>query len=565
MWKKLFEKYKLKSFMCVFFLIVESFADIFQPALMAIMINEGVQNKDLDVVVKYGVWMILIAVIGAFGAVLRNILSSQVSYNFGADLRGIVYRKIVHLKKSQHDHYSDGTLMSLVTSDVTKIQDFVQGILRIFLKAPLIGIGSIVMTLIINPGFIKLYAVVIPVVIGLIFFNIKYGYPMFLRIQTALDQLNNRIQGLLAGIRVVKAFNQFDNESNKFDEDAKTLRTISQKTHETLALFPSLITLTINLAIVYILWQSSFWISEGSMAVGDMMAFVNYQFQVLFALIILARVFARFVSAKASFVRVEDLMLHEDVDLTLSQEIDLSRGIEFKDVSFNYSDGTQALDGISITIEPNTVVGIIGPTGGGKSTLTDLLLKHYEPTSGAIRIGEQDLSMLDTKTWRDSISIVPQKNTLFTGSIRENIKYGHPMATDSEILQSVEDANIHHFVEEHGIEGLIGRDGVNVSGGQKQRLSIARALVKKPKLLILDDSTSAVDVITENKIKTNLKKENLTVVLIAQRISSIMDADKILVMEDGKLIAKGNHHELLKTSLLYKEIFESQLGSEVLL
>ncbi|MCK8060014.1 MULTISPECIES: ABC transporter ATP-binding protein [unclassified Fusibacter] len=568
-YKTYIKKYGIKGFFAILFLSIEAFCDVLQPTLLAVVINEGVRYQDLDKVLKYGAVMIGVALFGAINATMRNIIASHVSYHFGAELRVDLFSRLLKLSQKNIDSYDEGSLITRISNDVVQVQHFVQGVMRIFLKAPLIGIGSIVMSIRLYPAFGYVYAVLLPLIVMAIVMNMNYGYPMFSKIQSALDALNHRIQSLLAGIRVVKAFNRFGYEFEQFEKDNVRLTDLSATTYRTIAVFPPMMTLFVNLAMVFVLWRGAYWVQIGVLGLGDIMAVIHYLMQFLFALMVLARVFVMFVRAKASSERIVELLLDKpDIDNRKSGvELDIKGAIAFEKVSYSYGKGALALDDISFRIEPGEKVGIIGSTGSGKTTLVNLILRHYDTLSGTISIDGQPIKDHQLMHLRKFIGVVPQKNNLFTGTIMDNIRWGNQMAGEDEIRLYAQIACADGFIEgmPGGYDAKIGRGGVNVSGGQKQRLAIARALVKKPKILILDDSTSAIDVITENKLKAQLKTtfEKMTTIIVAQRISSVMDLDKIIVLNDGKLESMGTHEELMGRSTIYTEIYASQLGSEV--
>jgi ATP-binding cassette subfamily B protein len=415
-------------------------------------------------------------------------------------------------------------------------------------------------------------AVVVPIVALLIIFNLRLGFPRFSRVQKALDRVNSVMREYLSGVRVVKAFNRFGIEVGKFKAVNDDYKQQSIAANRLMATFSPLIMLTVNLGIVAVLWIGGNGVDTGDIQVGHIIAFINYMTQILFSLMMISMVFNMFVRAKASAGRINEVFLQEDHP-TWNERQDESfteKGrIEFEDVSFSYEGGVgdPVLKNINLTILPGETVGIIGSTGSGKSTLVGLIPRFYDIVSGTIKVDGVDSKLVDPKILREKIAMVPQKNILFTGSVAENIRWGKEDATVAEVVAAATKAGAHDFIESspEGYQTRIGQGGVNFSGGQKQRLSIARALVKKPEILILDDSTSAVDVATEAKIKEALKKyaKGLTCLLIAQRITSIIDADKIVVLDHGELVGVGTHQDLLKDCRVYQEIYQSQVGKEV--
>ena len=551
------------------FVALEAMCDLLQPTIMASIIDIGVANRDLDYVLQQGGIMLLVTAAGALAATARNIISSTVSQQVGTELRSQVYEKIQTLPFTMIDKFDRAALITRLTNDVTQIQSLVNGMMRISLKAPILCIGGLIMAVSLNPRLSVVLAGVVPVVGLLIAINMKIGYPMFLAVQSALDQMNRTVRETVSGVRVVRAFNRFSYEQTKFAAVNTYFRERSETALRRMAVFGPSIALTMNLGVVAVLWLGGRGVKSGEMQVGHIIAFINYMTQILFALVIIALVFNVFVRARVSARRIEEV-LNVQADGTeepAAAPTSLSfRGrIDFEQVSFAY-DGTLALDNISLTCLPGETVGIIGPTGAGKSTLVQLIPRLYEPAAGTVKLDGLDIRRLNPRLLRDRIAFVPQKALLFSGTILDNIRWGKEGATPAEIETAARMAQAHDFVMDfpEGYETRIGQGGVNLSGGQKQRLAIARALVRKPAILILDDATSAVDVATEARLRQALAvyAAGLTCFIIAQRISSIMTADKIAVLEEGKLVGLGRHEELLANCAVYREICQSQLGVE---
>jgi len=406
----------------------------------------------------------------------------------------------------------------------------------------------------------------------LIVMNMKLGFPLFLKVQKSLDRVNGVMREYLSGVRVVKAFNRFDYEVTKFNAANEEFQAKSISAIRLMSVFSPAIMLTVNFGIIAVLWLGGNGVESGNIQVGHVIAFINYMTQILFSLMTISMVFNMFVRARASAGRIGEVFAEEN-EVTWKEgaagDSNIKGRIDFENVSFSYkgTSGEPVLKNINLTCLPGETVGIIGSTGSGKSSLVGLIPRFYEPTSGSIKVDGEDIRNIDPKKLREKIAIVPQKTTLFTGTVVENIRWGKEDATMEEIKDSSTMAGADDFISAspEGYDTRIGQGGVNFSGGQKQRISIARALVKKPEILILDDSTSAVDVATEARIKESLKKyaKGLTCLLIAQRISSIMDADKIIVLDNGEVSGIGKHEELMKTCRVYQEIFHSQVGKEV--
>lgn len=567
---KYIKKYWKPFLVAICCLTIESMCDLMQPTIMSKIIDIGVHNKEMDYVLKMGAIMLCMTGLGAISAVIRNILSSNVSQRFGCDLRCELFEKIHELSISKIDKYNGASLVIRLTNDVTQVQNFVLGLMRVFVKAPLICIGSIIMATKINPQMSLIFLVVIPIVGILITVNMKIGYPFFIKIQDSLDKLNSIAREYLSGVRVVKAFNRFEYEKNRFEYCNEELTSISEKTMGVMALFSPGITFIVNIGIVAIIWIGGFKVNSGNMKVGQVIAFVNYMTQILFALMMISFVFNTFIKAKASAHRISQV-LGENIneECYYQHEDDSIKGkIDFINVSFSYSDDIEAnvLKDISFSCNTGETVGFIGATGSGKSTVVTLIEGFYTVNRGSIKINNIDIKNMDIKKLRDKISIVPQKVVLFSGSVIDNIKFGKEDASFEEIIEATKVSKAHGFIEAlpDGYNTILGQGGVNLSGGQKQRISIARALIRKPEILILDDCTSAVDVVTEIEIREGIKSysKNLTTIIIAQRITSVMDAHKIIVLDNGVVVGHGTHQELILECEVYKDIFISQIGKE---
>ena len=572
---KYIKKYWKSFSIAVLFLTFEAISDLMQPTIMAKIIDKGVVNRDIHYVLKMGGVMLLITALGAISASARSVIASIVSQNFGTELRSDLFKKVQTLSFTNLDRFNRASLITRLTNDVTQVQVFVNGLMRIFVKSPLLAIGGLVMATRLNLHLSIVLAVVVPIVALLIVLNLRLGFPLFSKVQQALDRVNSVMREYLSGVRVVKAFNRFDVEIGKFAKANDQFKDQSITAGRLMATFSPAIMLTVNLGIVAVLWMGGLGVESGNIQVGHIIAFTNYMTQILFSLMVISMVFNMFVRAKASAGRINEVFLQENGTIVETQAASPHHGqetgrIDFEDVTFSYegTSGEPILKNIDLTILPGETVGIIGSTGSGKSTLVGLIPRFYDVTSGTIKVDGQDISKLKPQLLRDQIAIVPQKNILFTGTVADNIRWGKDDATDVEVRTAAMIAGADDFIaaSPEGYETKIGQGGVNFSGGQKQRISIARALVKRPNILILDDSTSAVDVATEAKIKTALKKyaKGLTCILIAQRITSIIDADKIVVLDHGELVGVGTHRELLSDCRVYQEIYQSQMGKEAL-
>lgn len=554
-------------------LMVEALCDLMQPTIMSKIVDVGVAGKDMNYVLRMGGVMLLITALGAAGAVSRNILATNVSQRFGRDLRSDLFRKVQTFSFDNIDKFEGASLVTRLTNDVTQVQNFANGLMRIFVKAPLVGIGSIIMAVRLNPQMSLILVAVIPVIVILISCSMRIGYPFFSRVQKALDRVNSVMREYLSGVRVVKAFNRFNYETERFGRVNEELVSISVKAMRVMATFTPGISLTVNLGIVCILWLGGIRVNSGKMHVGQIIAFINYMTQILFSLMMISNIFMTFVRAKASAERLGEVFGQENNMHVLVKPKQFSEEegrVDFDEVCFSYADtsGEPVLKNISFTCMPGETVGIIGSTGSGKSSLISLIPRFYDTTSGTVKVDGVDVKQLDPKKLREKIAVVPQKIMLFTGTVLDNIKWGKDNATIKDVEVAATVAEAHSFITSfpEGYETQLGQGGVNLSGGQKQRISIARALVRKPEILILDDSTSAVDVTTESKIREALRtySKGLTCLIIAQRITSVMGADKIIVLDNGEMAGIGTHDELMQSCEIYQDIFRSQIGKEML-
>jgi len=570
--KKYVKKYWKIFLLAVLFLTGEALCDLLQPTIMASIIDVGVKNKDINYVLVRGGTMILIAFLGAIAASTRNIIASNVAQRFGAELRLDLFKKVNTLSFDNMNKFEGATLVTRLTNDITQVQGFFMGMMRIFAKAPILCIGSVIMAVSLNPRMSLILIAVIPVVGFIISMNMKIGYPFFIKVQKALDTVNSVMREYLSGVRVVKAFNRFDYEVDRFHIKNEELSSASIKANRVTAVFSPAISLTVNLGIIAVLWFGGIGVNNGSMRVGQTIAFINYMTQILFSLNIISNVFSSFIRAKASAERIGEVFVVENSmtvpERTISPDTKSGK-VDFEGVSFAYqgSSGELALKDISFTCASGETVGIIGPTGSGKSTLSSLIPRFYDVSSGVVKVDDVNVKDIDPKELRERIAVVPQKTVLFTGTISSNILWGKENASAEEIEMASKMAQAHEFISKtpEGYSTRLGQGGVNLSGGQKQRMAIARALIKKPEILILDDCTSAVDVATEARIKESLKKysRGLTTIIIAQRITSVIDADKIIVLDQGEIVGMGTHDELVKNCQIYREIFSSQIGQEV--
>ncbi len=568
-YKKYIKKYGFLFTIAIVFLMIEAICDLLLPTILASIIDEGVADNDLQYVLNMGGVMLAVTGVGALGAIIRNIISSNLSQKLGAELRSDLYRKIQSLRLEEMNQFEASSLVTRLTNDVNQVQMFVNGLMRIMVKAPLVCLGSIFMAVRLNASISWVLLIIIPIVALIIILNVKISLPFFMRVQQATDRLNGVVREFLSGIRVIRAFNRGRFEQSRFDEKNEHLSGTSMTAMRIMSIFSPGISLTVNFGIVLVLLAGGWNINDGQMQVGEVVAYVNYMTQILISLMMITMIFNMFVRARVSAGRIGEVLGASKVSDAKAEEGSIqSDGVVFDHVHFSYH-GTEdyVLKDVSLSVNPGETVGIIGSTGAGKSSLVNLLLRLYEPSQGAIYINGENIRAMDVKQLRAQIAYVPQKSALFTGTIKDNILWGKADARMDEIRHAAAIAQADTFITRlpEGYDTHLGQGGVNLSGGQKQRVSIARALLKDAPILILDDSTSALDAVTEQRLKEALSKDGKgkIIFLIAQRVTSIMDADHIIVMENGKVAGAGKHEELAKDNSVYKEIILSQLGTEM--
>ncbi|MCM3082041.1 ABC transporter ATP-binding protein [Brevibacillus invocatus] len=552
-------------------MLLEVAMDLMQPILMANIIDEGVMKGDLAHIQQTGLLMLGVALVGLVGGVGCSIYSSIASQRFGEDLRHDVFRRVQTFSFRNLDELNTGSLITRLTNDIVQLQTMVQMLLRIFVRSPFLAIGSMIMAVMISPKLAIILAIAVPLLFVVMFLIIRNVLPLFSNVQKKMDKLNTVLQENLAGIRVSKAFVRADYENERFSRANADYTQGAIKAQRLVAINMPILTMILNVCIVAVLWLGGKDAIDGSFEVGSLVAFINYVTQVLFSVSSVAMLLVRVSSAKVSADRIQEV-LHTESEIQSPanpvRAVHHQGEVVFENVTFAYgSDAKGAvLRDVSFSVKPGQNVAIIGATGSGKSSLVGLIPRLYDTTSGRILIDGSDVREYELQSLREKIGIVLQETILFTGSIRDNIRYGKPDASDEEVMAAAQAAQAHDFIMAmpDGYDTQLGQRGINLSGGQKQRISIARALILQPSILILDDSTSAIDMGTESRIQGALARlmHGRTSILIAQRISSVMDADKILVLEDGRVVGEGTHHELLASCELYQDIYRSQLGWE---
>jgi len=551
------------------FMLIEVIMDLLQPLFMQKIVDIGIANKDMAYVLESLLFMLGIALIGYIGGVGCSFFSAKAAINAGTDIREALFSHVQALSFGNIDKLKTGNLITRLTSDVVLVQRSMMMMMRIMVRAPLQIIGSFIMTYIISPKLFLVLLFIVPLLILAMFLVLRKGYPLYSIVQQRLDHVNTVMQENLSGIRVVKAFVREDFEKKRFAEANNEFMGTTVKVSRTMAIMSPVAMILVNIGVVAVLWFGNIEVSSGNIQVGKVMAFIYYLLQLLNSLMMVANLMMMFSRAQASAERINEILSTvpdiED-DKQAIEVPELKGDLEFEHVSFSYGDHAiePVLTDISFKAEKGQKIGIIGSTGSGKSTLVNLIPRLYEVTEGKITIDGIDINKIKRKSLRTHIGMVLQQSLLFSGTISDNIKYGKSDADISEVEAAVESAGAKEFIDsfKNGYDTVLGQKGVNLSGGQKQRLSIARGLIRKPYILILDDSTSAVDVNTEVNIQDELKimsKESI-IIMVAQRISSILDADRILVLEDGRIVGNGNHNTLISNNTAYQEIYESQLG-----
>ena len=549
-------------------MFIEVIMDLNQPKLMADIIDIGVANGDIQYVLNIGFKMIIVAFIGILGGILCGIFTSIAAMTMGKNLRQGLFNKIQSLSFLEIDKFKTSSLITRLTNDVTQVQNMVMMALRGMVRSPLICLGGVIMAFSISSKLSIIFLVIIPLIIVSVVVITSKSIPFFTDMQKKIDNVNLVMRENLLGIRVVKAFAIEGKIREKFKNSNEELMEISIEAQSVTVLLWPLVTLIMNLSVVAVLWFGGNLVNTGSLEIGKIMAFINYLVQIMGSLNMMVMIIINFSRAKVSATRINEVL---DVEPSIVNKDDSKEinnfDIEFKDVYFKYNkDSDYVLSGISFKAKEGEKIGIIGATGSGKSSLVSLIPRLYDTTMGSITIGNEDVRNLKIDELREIIGVVLQDTILFSGTIADNLRFGKKDATKEMMHSATKDAQAFEFINsaKEGYDRIVEQRGKNLSGGQKQRVSIARTLIKEPKILILDDSSSALDMATEAKLQKAIKRrmQNSTVFLIAQRISAVMDCDKIIVLDDGEISAIGTHRELLKTSEIYRSIAISQFGEE---
>ena len=550
-------------------MVTEVLGEILLPKFMSMIINHGVAQKDGGYILKMGLVMAITSFLMAAGGILGAYFAAKASISFTSDLRRDLFARVQQFSFKNIDTFSTGSLVTRLTNDIQQVQNLIMMGLRMMLRAPGMFLGALVMAFWMNAELAAVILVVIPLLTAAIVWILRTAYPRFTAMQKALDTLNSGIQEVLTNVRVVKSFVREDYEEKRFADTNRELKEAGLRALKIVIATMPVMMFAMNVTTLAVVWFGGNLIIGGRMAVGDLTAFTTYIVQILMSLMMLSMVFLQSSRAMASIRRIDEV-LDEPIDLSdenasqKDRKVEKGR-VEFKDVSFSYREGGEpVLSHISLTAEPGETIDILGATGSGKTSLVQLIPRLYDVTEGSVRVDGIDVREYSLKNLRDGVGMVLQKNVLFSGTIEENLRWGDETATEEEVRRAAVYAQADSFVNSfaEGYKTEMGQGGVNVSGGQKQRLCIARALLKKPKILILDDSTSAVDTATEAAIRTAFREDlkDTTKFIIAQRLSSLEYADRILVLEDGRIIGEGTQEKLLASCEAYREIYETQYG-----
>ena len=558
--------YRRDLFLGGLLVLVETAFELVIPVLMADLIDVGVENRDLHYIVVKGIQMGVCALLALITGLLYARFAARAAYGWGARIREAQYEKVQDYAFSNLDRFESSSLVTRMTTDVTVLQNAINGGLRPLVRSPVMLVMGLWLSFWMNARLALIFVVTAPILALILFFVVRKVAPMYSRLQKAMDKLNNVVQEGLTAIRAVKAFVRGEYEEEKFQTVNEELMATSQRTFHFAVLNLPAFQFTMYTAIVLILWFGGGMILDGGLQVGELTGFLSYVLQVMNSFMMISNVFLLLTRSLASAHRIAEVLEEKPVLTSPDQPVEEvpDGSVDFEGISFKYHAEAKeyALSGVDLHIRAGQTVGILGGTGSAKTTLVQLIPRLYDATEGTVRVGGHDVKEYDLTALRDAVGIVLQKNVLFSGTVRENLQWGDPSADDERLWEACRAACADEFLERmpDGLDTDLGQGGVNVSGGQKQRLCIARALLKRPKILIFDDSTSAVDTATEGKIRSALAKlTGVTKIIIAQRITSVMHTDLIVILEDGKIHAAGTHEELLHHDPIYQEIYASQM------
>jgi ATP-binding cassette subfamily B protein len=564
------KKYKIQVFIIIVFTFLKVIAELMLPTMMASIVNVGIRNNDTGYILKLSVFMLAISFAGMGADMYKSYLASWTSMSFVRDLRKKLFTKVQSMSPGEFDTTGTSSLITRTTNDITQIQNLSIMGLRMMIRAPLMAIGGIIMAVSKNPGLSSLILTVVLILAILIGIIASISIPLFKKMQVKVDNLNRVLRERLTGIRVIRAFNRTEYERNRFTDANGDLTANALKVNRIMASMFPIILLLLNLTTVALVWKGAGSIDAGNLEIGDLMAFIQYAMMILFSLVMMTMIFSMIPRASASAIRINEILDMEThiKDPDNAETPEEKKGIlEFKNVCFKYEGAEEnALENISFESNPGEVTGIIGSTGSGKSTLINMIPRFFDPCGGSILVDGVDIRNMTQKDLRSRIGLVPQKAVLFTGTVRNNIVFGDKSINESRVEASASISQSSDFIEAMSdkYDSEISQGGTNLSGGQKQRLSIARALAGKREIYIFDDSFSALDFKTDSALRSALKKatKKATVLIVSQRVNTIMDADRIIVLENGKIAGMGSHRELMKNNLVYRDIVLSQMSEE---
>ncbi len=564
--------YRLFIAVVLVLVFFQSLFELYLPRLMADIVDIGVVQGDTNYILRVGGLMLLVAAIGAVCTILAANLSAKTAMGFGKILRGKVFSQVEELSLSEFNRIGTASLITRTTNDITQVQMLVMVTLRMMVMAPMMLIGGIIMAVSQDTALARIIILIIPVIAAAVIVVMNKSTPLFRAMQEKLDNVNRVLREGLTGIRVIRAFDRIDYEKRRFNDANLDLTSTAVRVHTIMATAMPLMMVAMNFLTIAIIWFGGLRIDQGTMQVGSLMAFIQYVMHIMFSLIMVSMMFVMIPRASASAVRINEVLdtVPEIKDGKAVKSDYATQGhVEFRNATFSYPGAEKpVLDSISFEAKPGEVTAIIGGTGSGKSTLVNLILRFYDVESGSIVIDGVDIRDMSQEDLRSKIGFVPQKAVLFSGSVADNIRYGKEEATSEEVEWAAEIAQATEFITgmKDGFGSMVAQGGTNLSGGQKQRLSIARALVRRPEIYVFDDSFSALDFKTDARLRAALKRETAesTVIIVAQRVSTVMDADRIIVLDNGEIAGEGTHRDLLKTCNVYREIVMSQLSEEEL-
>lgn len=557
--------YKWLVVTALLFMLIELSVELIQPLLIAVIIDEGIVGRDQSSIIFWGSIMLVLSFVAFLAGIINTFIASHAVQSYGFDIRQALFKKVQSFTMTTFLKFPTSSLITRLTSDVTITQNLIFMGLRIMLRAPLLVIGSIVMSFIVHPKLALYLVIGAPFLLIFLYFMSRKGLTLFSKVQKSVDNVTRKIQENLQAVRLIKAYLRGDFEASRFGKVANILKVDNVKAFRIMELILPVLLFVMNISLMAVLWFGAKEIQTGGAQIGELVAIVNYAMRMTGAFSMFSFIIIFFSRAKASSERMEEVLLVnegiENFEGGMTEHLSTIGKLEFQNVSFTYP-GTNApvLKNVSFTVEPGSKLAIMGATGSGKTTLLNLIPRFFDATEGRILINEKEVQEWPLKELRQVIGLVPQQSILFTGSIEENLGWGDSTATEDLLREAAKQAQIHNSIERfpEQYNTRVGQKGVNLSGGQKQRLSIARALVRKPEILLLDDSTSALDVATENALWEALEGENATMLVITQKIRTAKGADQILLLENGEVSAYGTHDELMKKSSLYREIAESQ-------